>query len=77
MRKKIMSRMILAAVVCISLADCNHRGPGKKNIGGESSVNDTNPAVVTPPPADTSAVKTLPPSPDSNAVNPDSMGISR
>lgn len=68
-----MSRMILAAIVCISLADCNHRGPGKKSIGE----NDTNPAVVTPPPADTSAVKTLPPSPDSNAVNPDSMGISR
>ena len=69
--------MILAGIVCISLADCNHRGPGKTNTADESSLNDTNPAVVTRPPADTSAVKTLPTSPDSKAVNPYSLGISR
>jgi hypothetical protein len=79
MRKKIMSRAALAAIICLCLADCDHQAVNQKpadSIAGPSTT-DTNPAVVTPPPPDTGAVKSTPPTHDSNVVNPDSMGTSR
>jgi hypothetical protein len=79
MRKKIMSRAALAAIICLCLADCNHQGANHQagdSIAGPLT-NDTNPAVVAPPPADTAAVKSTAPTHDSNVVNPDSTGTSR
>jgi hypothetical protein len=75
MRNQIMTRAALAAIICICLADCNHQTSSQQRSGAAAA--DTNPAVVTPPPADTSAVKSTGPTHDSNVVNPDSMGTSR
>lgn len=75
MRNHIMSRTILAAIICLCLADCDHQAANQQPSG--SAITDTNPAVVTPPPPDTGAVKSTAPTHDSNVVNPDSTGTSR
>jgi hypothetical protein len=67
--------MILAAIICLCLADCDHQAANHQPA--EPSTADTNPAVVAPPQPDTGAVKSTGPTHDSNVVNPDSMGISR
>jgi hypothetical protein len=79
MRNQIMARAALAAIICICLADCGHQSANRHpadSVAG-ASPTDTNPSVVTPPPADTAGVKSTPPIRDSNVVNPDSMGTSR
>lgn len=77
MRNHIMSRTILAAIICLCLADCDHQAANQQPPGSASAITDTNPAVVTPPPPDTGAVKSTAPTHDSNVVNPDSTGTSR
>jgi hypothetical protein len=63
-------RYLKAGIVIVSFAACS-------GGGSNSSGKDSIPSVVTPPVADTSAVKRTPPVNDSNVVNTDSVRISK
>lgn len=63
-------RLVFAILFFLGGQACNEpSGPGRGN--------DARPGTVVTPPADTAAVKTTPPTGDSNAINVDSNRIAR